>query len=243
MRLNQYLSSIGFCSRREADRFITAGRICVGRDGEVGVLGQFVQGNEKIFFDHRLIPKEETPLLLAVNKPKGILCTSAKNEGDNIIDFLDYPKRIYPIGRLDKDSTGLLLMTNQGDLVNKILRAGNLHEKEYRVKINRPLRQEHKKAMEQGLPILGQLTKPCKIIQKSNTVFHIILVQGLNRQIRRMCEYFGYRVSELKRLRIMHVTLGNLEEGEYRNLTKQEERKLKQLLTSSDNRPAKERIN
>ena len=205
-RLNKYLSDAGVCSRRQADRYVEEGRILV--DGEKAQLGQKVMPGQKILLDGNPITISRKRILLAVNKPKGIVCTTQKKEKDNIVDFINYPERIYPVGRLDKDSQGLILMTNDGELMNEILKARNGHEKEYEVKVDKPVTKQFLRRMAQGVPILDT---------------------GLNRQIRRMCEALGYRVKELTRLRIMNVTLGNLPEGHYRELTETEYHELERL--------------
>lgn len=226
-RLNKYLSDVGACSRRQADRYVEEGRILV--DGEKAQLGQKVMPGQRILLDGNPIKISRRRILLAVNKPRGIVCTTQKKEKDNIVDFIHYPERIYPVGRLDKDSQGLILMTNDGELMNEILKARNGHEKEYEVKVDKPVTKQFLRKMAQGVPILDTVTRPCKVRQTGPCTFRIILTQGLNRQIRRMCEALGYRVKELTRLRIMNVTLGNLPEGHYRELTETEYQELKRL--------------
>lgn len=228
MRLNKYLSDVGVCSRREADRLIDAGRVSV--DGKAALMGQKVLASQSIEIDGKPIKKEEEKVLLAFNKPKGIVCTTSKKDKDNIIDFIDYGKRIYPIGRLDKDSEGLILLTNQGELVDKILRGSNYHEKEYVVTVNKKITPEFLRAMGSGVPILDTVTRPCDIEQIDATTFRIILTQGLNRQIRRMCEYFDYRVVDLKRVRVMNIRLGRLKSGTYRRIVGTELEELLKLL-------------
>lgn len=228
MRLNKYLSDAGVCSRREADRFIEAGRVKV--DGKPALMGQKVLPSQRIEMDGKLIKKEEEKVLLAFNKPKGIVCTTSKKEKDNIIDFINYGKRIYPVGRLDKDSEGLILLTNQGELVDKILRGSNYHEKEYVVTVNKRITPEFLRAMSSGVPILDTVTRPCEIEQIDIRTFRIILTQGLNRQIRRMCEYFDYRVVDLKRVRVMNIHLGRLKSGTYRRVAGTELDELLKLL-------------
>lgn len=230
VRLNKYLSEIGVCSRREADRLIEAGHISI--NGETATMGMKVTGKEEIRIKGKKI-KQEKPdemVLIAVNKPRGIVCTTAKEDKDNIVDFIHYPTRIYPIGRLDKDSEGLILMTNNGEIVNKILRSRNNHEKEYIVTVDKAITKEFLKQMSQPIPILDTMTKSCKIWQTGTKEFHIILTQGLNRQIRRMSEYCGYKVMKLERIRIMNICLGNMKTGEYRHLTKKEIAELKKQL-------------
>ena len=211
IRLNKYLSDAGICSRRQADRWIEEKRITV--NGEIAGMGMKVAPDSEVCLDGKLIKKEEKKVLLAMNKPAGIVCTAEKRERNNIVDYMKYPKRIYPVGRLDKDSTGLLLLTNDGELVNKIMRAGNYHEKEYLVSVNKPVTEEFCRKMSRGVAILDTVTRPCKVEKTGEKSFRIILTQGLNRQIRRMCETLGYRVMTLQRVRIMNIRLGrNLEE-------------------------------
>ena len=228
MRLNKYLSEVGVCSRREADRLVEAGRVTV--DGILAVMGQKVTGEECIEIDRKSIKKEEEKVLLAFNKPRGVVCTTSKKDKNNIVDFINYGKRIYPIGRLDKDSEGLILLTNQGELVDKILRGSNFHEKEYIVTVNKKITPEFLRAMSSGVPILDTITRPCEIEQIGPKTFRIILTQGLNRQIRRMCEYFEYRVLELTRVRVMNIRLGRLKSGTYRKVAGKELEELMDLL-------------
>lgn len=234
-RINKYLSDAGMCSRREADRLLAQGRVLI--DGVPAVMGSKVMPGQKVTIAGREIKKEEHMVLIAFNKPQGIVCTTDRREPDNIIDFINYGSRIFPIGRLDKESEGLILLTNDGEIVNKILRAGNHHEKEYIVQVNKPVTAEFLKGMAGGVPILDTVTKPCLIEQLDKTTFRIVLTQGLNRQIRRMCEYFEYRVLSLKRVRIMNVSLGRLKTGTYRNLTEWELEELNLLLCESSNQP------
>ena len=236
VRINKYLGDAGVCSRREADKFIEQGKVTI--DGVVAEMGSRVFPGQKVTFNGKELRKQEEQVLIAFYKPVGIVCTTDTREPDNVIDFLNYGKRIYPIGRLDKDSEGLLLLTNDGDIVNKILRAGNHHEKEYLVTVNKPLTPEFLKGMAGGVPILDTVTKPCTIEQTGKCSFKIILTQGLNRQIRRMCEYFDYRVLSLKRVRIMHIQLGHLKSGTYRNLTEGELERLETVLKNSSGLPA-----
>lgn len=231
IRINKYLSEIGFCSRREADRLIEDGKVIV--DGKIATTGMKVGKDQEIRVNNKKLKPETEEILIAVNKPVGIVCTTSKKEKNNIIDFLNFGKRIYPIGRLDKDSEGLLLMTNQGELVNKIMRAGNYHEKEYLVKVSKPITKEFIKQMASGVPILDTVTRECEVEATGKDTFRIILTQGLNRQIRRMCEYLGYRVVELKRIRIMNIKLGKLKSGGYRNVTVNELRTLYGLIEDS----------
>lgn len=226
VRINKYLSQCGICSRREADRMIEAGRILI--NGENAVKGDMVQTGDCILVDGKEVTGQAREIVIAFHKPAGIICTTSRQDKNNIIDFISFPERIYPVGRLDKDSTGLILLTNNGQLMDDILRGSNYHEKEYVVTLNHPMTPEIYAAMEQGVPILDTMTRPCRITHREGARFHIILTQGLNRQIRRMCEYFGYRVRILKRIRIMNIELGDLPEGKWRYLTKQELNRLKQ---------------
>lgn len=221
IRINKYLSSAGVCSRREADRYTDSGRITV--DGKVIRTGERIDINARVCLDGVPLHKENREVLLLFYKPRGIVCSTRKQFNEKtVIEYLDYPVRIYPIGRLDKESEGLLLLTNQGDLVNKIMRSGNYHEKEYLVTVDHDITTEFIKGMSEGVPILDTVTRPCTVIRKGSRSFRIILTQGLNRQIRRMCAYFGYEVKKLKRIRIMDLTLGELKSGEYREIKKEE---------------------
>lgn len=220
VRINKYLSEAGICSRREADRYIKEGKVKI--DGVVATIGSKVNKDSNVTFCGKAVKKEEKLVLIAFNKPVGIVCTTDPREPDNIIDYIGYGMRIFPIGRLDKDSEGLILLTNDGNIVNKILRAENRHEKEYIVTVNKEINTEFIKAMSSGVPILDTITNPCKVKQIDKHTFNIILTQGLNRQIRRMCEYLGYRVTSLKRIRIMNIRLGRLKTGAYRNVTEKE---------------------
>lgn len=236
IRLNKFLSEAGVCSRREADRLIGDGRVTV--DGEKAVTGMKISPEQIIKVDGKAVGLQEEMIVLAVNKPRGIVCTEEKREPDNIIRFLNYPKRITYAGRLDKDSEGLLLMTNNGDIINKMMRAGNYHEKEYLVTVDKPLTEEFLKKMAQGVHILDTVTRPCHIKKEGKNTFRIILTQGLNRQIRRMCEALGYHVTTLKRVRIMKIRLGDLKPGQYRKLTEKEIQDLSKMLEQSTNLPA-----
>ena len=240
IRLNKFLSDAGVCSRREADRMAEQGLITV--DGEMAVVGMKIHPDAEVKVRGKRIKKEEEKVLLAFHKPAGIVCTAEKREKNNVIDYLNYPLRIYPIGRLDKDSTGLLLLTNDGELVNKIMRAGNYHEKEYLVRVNRPLTEEFCRKMASGVPILDTVTRKCRVEPVDEMTFRIVLTQGLNRQIRRMCESLGYRVIALKRVRIMNIKLGDMKEGALRRVEGKEREKLNQLLASSSSLSVKDRI-
>lgn len=231
-RINKYLSEIGYCSRREGDRLIEQKRVKI--NGKVPELGTKIQPGDTVHVDGNLVSEpEEDFVYLAFNKPVGIVCTTdTRVEKDNIIDYIGYPKRIFPIGRLDKPSEGLIFMTNDGDIVNKILRAKNNHEKEYLVKVNKPITKDFIFKMSNGLPILDTVTRKCKVEQLNKFEFKIILTQGLNRQIRRMCEYLHYDVVKLKRVRIMNVHL-DVKVGEYRELSQKEMAKLNELISDS----------
>lgn len=239
IRLNKYLSDAGVCSRREADRLTEQGWITV--DGKKAELGMKIDPDSRVTVHGKLVKKETEKVLLALNKPAGIVCTAEKREKNNVIDYLNYPKRVYPIGRLDKDSTGLLLLTNDGELVNKIMRAGNYHEKEYVVKVDKPVTTSFCKKMASGVKILDTVTRPCKIWKTGENEFHIILTQGLNRQIRRMCQAMGYRVLTLKRIRIMNILLGTQKEGSYREIKGEEWKELKKMLYTSSSLSVKQR--
>ena len=217
MRINKYLSETGVCSRREADQWIEAGRISV--NGTPAVLGTKIVEGDVVLVDGQPARAKPQRIYLALNKPVGIECTTDRDVPGNIVDFVGHHERIYPIGRLDKDSEGLILLTNDGDIVNTVLRAENEHEKEYVVAVDKPLTQEFLEGMARGVPILDTVTYPCSVTLVGRNTFRIVLTQGLNRQIRRMCDYFGYTVRRLQRVRIMHVHLGNLPVGKSRNLT------------------------
>ncbi len=231
--LNKFISSTGICSRREADRWIEEGKVLL--NGQVAKKGNRVEVNDEVKVDGKIIaaPKAK-PIYIAFHKPPGIVCTTDRREPRNIIDYINHPQRLFPIGRLDKPSQGLIFLTNDGDIVNKILRAGNAHEKVYVVKVDKKIDQTFIKKMANGIPILGTKTKPCKVYQMGNFMFKIILVQGLNRQIRRMCEYLDYKVLHLKRIRIMHVLLEGIKVGEWRNLTEDEVRLLNKATAHSE---------
>ncbi|WP_073994479.1 pseudouridine synthase [Parasporobacterium paucivorans] len=227
IRLNKFLSDAGACSRREADRLIEAGKVTV--DGKPAVVGMKILPSQTVICDGRPVTREEEFILIALNKPKGIECTTSRDVPENIIDFINYPKRIYPIGRLDKGSEGLILLTNNGAIVNKILKAVNHHEKEYIVIVDHEITEDFIRKMSQGVPILDTVTRKCEVRKMGEQIFKIVLTQGLNRQIRRMCEYLGYKVVRLKRVRIMNIELGDLKKGCYRDVTPKE---IEQLLGS-----------
>lgn len=224
MRLNKFMSETGACSRREADQWIEAGRVTV--NGTRAVLGTQVGAGDDVRLDGQPLRSRPKRIYLALNKPVGIECTTDRDVPGNIVDFVGHRERIFPIGRLDKDSEGLILLTNDGDIVNTILRAENEHEKEYIVAVDRPLTPEFLAGMARGVPILDTVTNPCRLTQVGRNTFRIVLTQGLNRQIRRMCEHFGYTVRRLQRVRIMHVHLGELPVGKWRALTPAELRGL-----------------
>lgn len=231
-RINKYLSEVGYCSRREADKLIAAGRVSI--NGKIPEMGTKISENDVVHVDGKAITDKQEPFVyLAFNKPIGIVCTTdTRVEKDNIIDYIKYPKRIFPIGRLDKPSEGLILLTDDGDIVNKILRATNNNEKEYLVTVDKPISQTFIERMSNGVPILDRITKKCTVEKLSTYEFRIILTQGLNRQIRRMCEYLDYEVRGLKRIRIMNIKL-DMPVGTYRELTKTEFKTLNDLLEDS----------
>lgn len=241
IRLNKYISESGICSRRDADRYVEQGNVFI--NGKRATVGDQVFPGDVVKVNGQLIePRDEEDLvLIALNKPVGIITTMEEGERDNISDFVNHSKRVFPVGRLDKDSQGLIFLTNHGDLVNKILRAGNNHEKEYVVTVNKAVTDEFIQGMSAGVPMLGTVTKKCKVIREAPFVFRITLVQGLNRQIRRMSKHFGYEVTKLERTRIMNVNLKGLPLGEWRDLTDDELVELFKLLenSSSEDKPAK----
>ncbi len=231
-RINKYLSEVGYCSRRAADKLIEQGRVTI--NGKVPEMGTKISEGDIVQVDGRSISEsQEKPVYLAFNKPIGIVCTTDTHvEKDNIIDFIKYPKRIFPIGRLDKPSEGLILLTNDGDIVNKILRARNHHEKEYIVNVNKPITQEFLRKMRNGVPILNTLTRKCIVEEISKYQFKIVLTQGLNRQIRRMCEFLEYRVTKLRRIRIMNIKL-DVPVGKWRDITDEELKEINRLVSDS----------
>ena len=235
VRLNKYLSEAGVCSRREADKLIAAGQVTV--DSVRAETGMKVEPWQVVRIGKKQISIQEQMIVLAVNKPRGIVCTEERRERDSIVRFLNYPVRITYVGRLDKDSEGLLLMTNNGDIINRMMRAANKHEKEYKVTVDKPVTDEFLKEMAGGVPILDTVTRPCQVEKLGKYKFKIILTQGLNRQIRRMCEALGYEVKELRRVRIMNIELGNLKPGEYRKVTDQELNELYELIRDSKSEP------
>lgn len=235
MRLNKFISESGLCSRREADKFIERGLVFINK--RKATIGDQVNVGDKVRVNGtELEPREgEDIVFIALNKPVGVTSTTEENVHDNIVHFVNHSKRIFPVGRLDKDSQGLIFLTNNGDIINKILRAGNNHEKEYLVTVNKPLTPEMISGMAKGVPILGVNTKKCKVVQEATHVFRITLIQGLNRQIRRMCEHFGYEVTKLERVRIMNISLKGLPVGEWRDLSESEMDIIHNLLEDSTN--------
>jgi 23S rRNA pseudouridine2604 synthase len=230
-RLNKYISETGFCSRREADKLIEQGRVSI--NGMVPALGTKVKAGDLVCVDGKPVAEAEVPIYIAFNKPVGITCTTELDIKSNIIQYINHPKRIFPIGRLDKPSEGLIFLTNDGDIVNKILRAGNNHEKEYLVTVDRPISQEFITRMGNGIPILDTVTQKCSVQKENNHVFRIVLTQGLNRQIRRMCDYLGYTVTKLKRIRIMNITLDGIETGKWRYLNTDEMHSIQEMIKHS----------
>lgn len=224
MRINKFISDTGICSRREADQWVEAGRVTL--NGATATLGSKVNAGDEVRIDGKLLGAKKQPVYIALNKPVGITCTTERHVKDNIVDFVNHSERIFPIGRLDKDSEGLILLTNDGDIVNEVLRAENKHEKEYRVTVDKKLTDTFLEGMAGGVRILGTVTKPCTVARLGDNIFRIVLTQGLNRQIRRMCAVFGYRVRRLQRVRIMHIELGGLKKGQWRTLTSAEIQKL-----------------
>ncbi len=232
MRINRLLSDSGYCSRREADRLIEERRVTI--DGRVAVLGDQVPEGSKVAVDGKEVLGGAPKVYLALNKPSGIVCTTDSREPMNVIDYLNYPERVFPIGRLDRDSSGLLLLTSDGDIVNRILRAAGGHEKEYQVSLTQPVTDEFLRRMASGVEILDRVTLPCKVWKTGDRSFGIILVQGINRQIRRMCDALGYRVHTLTRVRVMNITLDGLAPGHFRKLTDEE---VAELLRETESTP------
>eukprot|EP01034_Spumella_vulgaris_P044578 gene44578-55472_t len=229
--LNKWISDTGFCSRRDADELIRMGKVTV--DGVTATLGNRIAGHETVLVNGEPLKAKEELVFIAFNKPPGITSTTDQGMRDNIIDFINHPSRIFPIGRLDKPSSGLIFLTNDGNIVNKILRAGNNHEKEYLVSVDKPITPEFIESMRNGVPILGTVTQKCKVFKEGSHEFRIILTQGLNRQIRRMCEYLEYEVESLERVRIMNITLRDLPSGKWRNLTEEELKEIYRLSAQS----------
>lgn len=227
-RLNKYLSEAGVCSRRSADEYIEKGQVTI--NGEVALMGQKVMPGDVVKFKGKTVHEAARTVVLAYNKPIGLTCTASEKDPDNIFAHIDYPIRLQYVGRLDKDSQGLLLLTNDGDLSNAIQKSVNNHEKEYRVRVNKPITEDFLNKMSEGVPILDTVTKKCKVRKLDDKSFTIILTQGLNRQIRRMCDYLGYRVVNLKRIRVCNIRLGNMRPGELRELTREEESKLRSMV-------------
>ena len=228
VRLNKYLSEAGVCSRREADRLIESGKVTV--DGQRAQTGMKIRPGQEVRVGKKVVSRQDEMVVLAVNKPRGIVCTEEKRERNSIVRFLDYPIRVTYIGRLDKDSRGLLLMTNNGDIINRMMRAANHHEKEYKVTVDHEITDDFLEKMAAGVAILDTVTRPCKVEKLGKYTFSIILTQGLNRQIRRMCEALGYEVKDLVRVRVMNIRLGSLREGEYREVTDEELDELYRLI-------------
>ena len=236
VRLNKFIADSGYCSRREADRLIQEGRVKI--DGRVGALGDRVLPGMRVVCDGRQLSGDGEKVYIALNKPRGIVCTADPREPMNVVDYVDYPIRIFPVGRLDKDSEGLLLLTSDGEIVNRLLRAAGGHEKEYEVEVDRPLTREFMERMMRGVPILDTVTLPCKLRRTGERSFNLILVQGLNRQIRRMCEALGYNVRRLRRVRINSLRIGNLAPGQWRELTEGEVAALMASIAHSSGLPA-----
>ena len=234
VRLNKYLSEAGVCSRREADRLIADGRVTV--DGRIAQTGMRISPGQEVRVGRKVVSKRDEMVVLAINKPKGIVCTEEKRERNSIVRFLNYPIRVTYIGRLDKDSRGLILMTNNGDIINRMMRSANCHEKEYKVTVDKEITEEFIEKMSGGVPILDTVTRPCRVTKIGKYTFSIILTQGLNRQIRRMCGALGYEVRDLLRVRVMNIRLGSLKEGEYRKLTDEELEELYSLIQDSPKR-------
>lgn len=234
VRINKFLSEAGVCSRRAADRYIIENKVII--NGKPAVIGSKVKPGDKVTFCGKPVETTTKRVLIALNKPAGIVCTTDPREPDNIVDFVKYPTRIFPIGRLDKESEGLILLTNDGDIVNSILRERYGHEKEYIVTVNKEITKDFIKVMSEGVPILDTVTNPCDLNVIDKNTFRIILTQGLNRQIRRMCEHLGYKVTRLVRIRVMNINLGRLKTGIWRNVTNREIEELNRLLDKNEER-------
>lgn len=235
-RLNKYISDSGYCSRREADRLIQEGKVKI--DGRIATLGDRVQPGSTVICDGKQLTGDGEKVYIALNKPRGIVCTADPREPMNVVDYVNYPIRIYPVGRLDKDSEGLLLLTSDGEIVNRLLRAAGGHEKEYEVTVDKPLTREFMEKMMSGVEILDTVTLPCKLRRTGARSFNLVLVQGLNRQIRRMCEALGYTVQKLRRVRINNLKIGNLQPGQWRELSENEVRALMESIRDSSGLPA-----
>lgn len=220
MRINKYISDSGYCSRREADKLIEQGKVTI--DGKRANIGSQVLAGQEVRILGETISANTQPIFIAYNKPVGVVSTTDPDDRNNIIDAIGHDERIFPIGRLDKDSQGLIILTNEGDIVNKMLRVNNNHDKEYAVTVDKLITEDFINRMQNGVPILGVVTRKCEVVKSGTHSFRIVLRQGLNRQIRRMCEYFGYNVTKLERIRIMHIKLGNIKTGQWRNLTEEE---------------------
>lgn len=231
--LNKYISDTGICSRREADKFIEAGRVLL--NGVVAIKGNRVSEGDEVLLNGKPLRQNPKRIYMVFHKPRGLTCTTDLKDRSNVISFINHPQRIFPIGRLDKDSEGLIFLTNDGDIVNKILRSRNGHEKEYIVVVDKPLEPDFVRRMSNGIPILGTTTKKCVVEQKGRSIFKITLTQGLNRQIRRMCEFLGYDVVKLKRTRIMSIKLDGLEQGKWRYFSEEEVKEIEELLVESSN--------
>ncbi len=241
MRLNKYLSDRGICSRRQADQYIGEGKVMI--DGHTALMGERVLPGQQVIFCGKPVGETQEPkVLLAFHKPKGIVCTTSSRDKDNIVDFIGYRTRIYPIGRLDKDSEGLILLTNEGALSDQILRGSNYHEKEYVVTLNKDISDADLQRLREGVPVLDTVTRPCHVYRLDSNIFRIILTQGLNRQIRRMCEYLGYHVVYLKRIRIMNIMLDGIAKGKYREVTPGEWAELEQMLQDKTGEKAIEKM-
>lgn len=235
-RLNKYIADSGYCSRREADRLIEEGRVKV--DGRTGSLGDRIADGMTVTVDGKALSGRGERVYIILNKPRGIVCTADPREPMNVVDYIHYPIRIFPVGRLDKDSEGLLLLTSDGEIVNRLLRAAGGHEKEYEVEVDRPLTREFMDQMMRGVPILDTVTLPCRLRRTGSRSFNLVLVQGLNRQIRRMCEYLGYTVQKLRRVRINNIRIGDLQPGQWRELSNAEIAALMDSIRTSSGLPA-----